>query len=319
MKVLILGYGSIGRRHARLLETVYPKADITCVTRSRPSKCKYDWISRSDFDNSTKLYEFGIISTPISCHLEDIQCIIDKCTKILVEKPLIDLRDKRNQYRDIEKLKECSNIYVGYNMKFYPIIKKIKATMQELTNEGINYIYSAKCYSHIREWRGTYEASRVSLDPKLNGNVINELSHDIDIFLWSIDYQAPKKFSADIIRPSLLPKINTDWEVGHSDRASIQFSDNSYSGTISLSMSSHVNEREVILETPKKMMRFDLITGEESHYAHGKVCFKLKHNHDRDQTFVDQIKCIVEGTSVPELTSLDDALKLIKLIKRCRS
>ena len=47
------------------------------------------------------------------------------------------------------------------------------------------------------------------------------------------------------------------------------------------------------------------------------VC--LKHNHNRDQTFVDQIKCIVEGTSVPELTSLDDALKLIKLIKRCRS
>ena len=28
-------------------------------------------------------------------------------------------------------------------MKFYPIIKKIKTTMQELMNEGINYIYSA--------------------------------------------------------------------------------------------------------------------------------------------------------------------------------
>ena len=187
--------------------------------------------------------------------------------------------------------------------------------IQELTRSGTRYVYSAKCLSHIREWRGTYEASRVSLDPELDGNVINELSHDIDIFLWCIEYRSPRIFKADKSTPSLLPILNTTWEVGDSDRAFVQFEDNAYSGTINLSMSSHVNEREVKLETPEKMIVFNLLNGEETHYKHNEICFKAQYNHDRDQTFVNQMKCIIEGTDVPELTSLNDALTLIQLIK----
>ena len=115
--VLISGYGSIGRRHANILSKLVSKKNITILTNQKLSN--FRTIKTLKKLNEVDPY-YIVICNPTSDHINKIRFIEKNCRNkfVLVEKPLFSKPNKIN----IKKNK----YYVGYNLRFNPIINFLK-------------------------------------------------------------------------------------------------------------------------------------------------------------------------------------------------
>lgn len=313
IKLIILGYGSIGKRHIKVIKNKYPEIEITCVTRQRPKDITCKWIARSEFSTIDRYFDIGIIATPINCHLSDIDTLLSCCSTILVEKPVISLTSLDKDHKRIEEL-STHRIYVGYNMKFYPILMSIKENMNKIIKSNQIYSYYSYCKSHIRTWRGSVEASRVSLDNAQDGGVLNELSHEIDIFLWVHSYNTPKSSWVKDNFPSLLDQVVGIKKLAN-DHVMCGFDMDNATAIIDLTFTNHQNTRKIEISTKEKTFVYDLITGTEEHYELGEITFKYKHKHNRDETFKDQLCAIINESESENLTKLSQAIKMHRLFR----
>ena len=50
MKYLLIGYGSIGKRHESIIKRYDIHSDITVCTRTKPAGIEYKWIKRQDLE-----------------------------------------------------------------------------------------------------------------------------------------------------------------------------------------------------------------------------------------------------------------------------
>ena len=106
--VLISGYGSIGRRHAKILSRLVKKKNITILTNQKLSN--FRTIKTLKALNEVDPY-YIVICNPTSDHLNKIRFIEKNCKNkfVLVEKPLFSKPDRIN----IKKNK----YFVGYNLR----------------------------------------------------------------------------------------------------------------------------------------------------------------------------------------------------------
>ena len=186
---LIIGYGSIGKLHEKILKKLH------CFQKI--------YIFSSQFINHTKqiknLYDvrdlnisYIVIASPTSFHFKHLNIINQqlKNKKILIEKPLFESLLKHN-------LKLRNKIYVGYDLRFHPIIAKIKNLVKRKKIWSINIF----CGSYMPYWRPGRDYSKTSsANKKLGGGVLLDLSHEIDYLSWifgkfQIQYSFNKKKS----------------------------------------------------------------------------------------------------------------------------
>ena len=116
-RVLISGYGSIGRRHANILSRLIKKKNITILTNQKLSN--FHTIKNLQSLNKINPY-YIVICNPTSHHINKIKYIEKNCNNklVLVEKPLFSKPDRIN----VKKNK----YFVGYNLRFNPIINFLK-------------------------------------------------------------------------------------------------------------------------------------------------------------------------------------------------
>ena len=84
-KVLVIGYGSIGKRHVNNLP--YLGFEPYVLTGYPDNKRKIKFIKSLD---EYKDIKFAIIATPTSKHLDDLVSLVENtnCKEILIEKPI---------------------------------------------------------------------------------------------------------------------------------------------------------------------------------------------------------------------------------------
>jgi len=170
-KILIIGYGSIGRKHAKILKSM---GFENLFFYSKQKNIPYRRINNL---NDVKKIDphYIIISSNTSDHYQQLNLLEKKIRNktILIEKPL---------FAKYKKMKiRYNKIFVGYNLRFHPIIQFIKNKIKTKT------IWSAFaiCGSYLPNWRNNrnYYNSH-SAKKKYGGGVLLELSHEIDYFLW---------------------------------------------------------------------------------------------------------------------------------------
>ena len=101
ISALVVSYGSIGRKHAKILKTKFGIKDLTVCTKKRISKFK----TIKKLHGLKKKPSYIVIASPTSKHFEQLKFIEKKFKniKILVEKPLFD------KYRKL-KIKHYKNL-----------------------------------------------------------------------------------------------------------------------------------------------------------------------------------------------------------------
>lgn len=173
MNVLIVGYGSIGKRHYTLLQHVDTITSIDIVTKQElPEKATY-----KDLQDVTDLssYDYFVIATETSKHFEQLKFLCSKVVDklILVEKPIFD----KNRPQLI-----CSNfVAVAYNLRFHPLLQKLK---ELLSHEDVYYA-NIVAGQYLPTWRPEQDyRDSYSAKLSLGGGVLRDLSHELDYINW---------------------------------------------------------------------------------------------------------------------------------------
>lgn len=181
-RVVVIGVGSIGRRHARLLNE---RNDLD-VEICEPSEASLDIARKdlSDLRNHKSIDdvlkdppEIVVIATPQSSHKEQAIAALQAGCHVLCEKPMSDnLDDARTMQAAALSSKTILNI--GFQNHFHPAYIRIKS----LIEEGV---LGKVLHAHFRI--GTYvtlvnSISRHQRD--IEGALFLDYAHQPDLFYW---------------------------------------------------------------------------------------------------------------------------------------
>jgi predicted dehydrogenase len=173
MRVLIIGYGSIGKRHEKILLNNAKITHIDIVTSQNFSDRK-TFRSLKDVSN-IESYNYFVISSPTDKHYEQLKYIDSKVSGriVLCEKPLFD--KKRSL------IIKNNEVFVGYVLRFHPLLLMLKSF---LSNERVISVKSY-CGQYLPDWRpdSDYRDSYSAKKSK-GGGVLLDLSHEIDYIQW---------------------------------------------------------------------------------------------------------------------------------------
>ncbi|WP_345993665.1 Gfo/Idh/MocA family oxidoreductase [Sulfurimonas sp. HSL-1716] len=173
MKVLIIGYGSIGKRHEDVLSKFESIKNIDIVTK-QTLKDKTTYISLEQVPD-LGLYDYFVIASETNKHYEQLVYLESQISDRLIfcEKPLFETKRELK----IEKNK----VFVGYVLRFHPLLKKLKDLIDK---EKVLSAY-VNCGQYLPDWRPDIDY-RTSYSAKKDGGggVLLDLTHEIDYVQW---------------------------------------------------------------------------------------------------------------------------------------
>lgn len=160
MKAFLFGYGSIGRRHAKILRQI---DDRTTIEISDP------FLGFNDVPQGT--YDIGLVCTDTSSHLDVVDRLKDACGLIFVEKPL------HNSLAEIRRRRPAlsgKNVHVGCNVRYTDGVEglryvKDKARMVRVTS-----------MSNLGSWRHDPDRRAYSFHRSAGGGVLMDFIHEPD-------------------------------------------------------------------------------------------------------------------------------------------
>ena len=318
-KALVVGLGSIGRRHIRILLTLYPGIRIAVLRHKVCNKNETQDLQiqacYTKIEDVLKFKpQFAIIANPSSKHLKIASFLASAGVHLLIEKPLADESQNLSKFINLCKEKKIV-LMTGYNLRFSPSLKKFRKLINEKIIGDIYSIHS-EVGQYLPSWRpGTNYQNNVSAQKKLGGGVLRELSHEIDYLNWIFGPIIWVK--SEVSRLSSL-KIDVE------DSAKIIFgvrapNDNQISGTLSMDFIRHDTTRNCLVVGELGTLKWDGITEEVLIYRAGKksweVVYKLKCGSD--YTYIQEIKnfiASIDSLSPPSVSG-EDGLNVLLAIE----
>lgn len=184
-RLLIVGVGSIGRRHIRVVRGLAPDVRITVLRRHCPDapEAGIDRCVAGMDEALSEAPQAAVIACPASRHLEFAIPLADAGVHLLIEKPIstgsAGVADLIALCRD-----RATVLMTGYNLRFLPSLRRFR----ELLGEGrVGRVLSvrAEVGQYLPSWRPDADyRGTVSAQASLGGGVLLELSHEIDYLRW---------------------------------------------------------------------------------------------------------------------------------------
>jgi predicted dehydrogenase len=168
-KALVIGLGSIGQRHARVLTEL--GHDVATVSRRGGG----DYANIADAVSGAGL-EYAVVATETAGHAGTLSELAEAGFRgtVLVEKPLFSKAGPVPDY-------PFARLVVGYNLRFHPVMT---AFAEQLRGRPAITV-SAYVGQDIRDWRpGRDHRATASSTTDAGGGVLRDLSHELDYLLW---------------------------------------------------------------------------------------------------------------------------------------
>lgn len=294
-KVLIIGCGSIGTRHGEILKAM--GNDVAYVTSRSDTNNKI--FKSLDLGLKNHNPEYIIISNRTSEHFLTFQELIKHNFRntILIEKPIFSKYEQ-------QITKSFKNVYVAYNFRFHPLIKKAKEFLKN------KKIVSAFAYvgQYLPQWRPTTDYRQsYSAKTSLGGGVLRDLSHELDFLLWLLGPTTSLKSSG-----------------GHYSNLEIETED-----AVSILMSTkhcphvlvHMNyldrrvQRTLKINTTTETLEIDLVNGT---FSCAESVENVQHEQikvERNFTYQKMHEAILSGAS-SDCCTFEEGLETLKLIEK---
>jgi len=184
-RILIVGFGSIGKRHLTLLRELCPEADIRILTSQDLPQAQIGSLKifATIEDAISFKPNFAVIATPASTHLSIATMMVEAGIHVFVEKPFSTSARGVNDL--IELCREKDTVFhLGYNFRFDPAANEFrKLILQGLV--GDVFIAHSEVGKYLPDWRTNRDYTEgVSARKALGGGVLLELSHELDYLKW---------------------------------------------------------------------------------------------------------------------------------------
>lgn len=172
MTSLVIGYGSIGQRHARLLESFGERTAVVSRRSSVHDRCYADMAEALRAEQP----DYAIVADETSRHGETLRRLAASgfTGRVLVEKPLLAAPATLSAHR-------FAALRVAYNLRFHPVLRALRMA---LTGTRVLAVH-AYVGRHLSLWRPDRDYGETySAKPDHGGGVLRDLSHELDFLLW---------------------------------------------------------------------------------------------------------------------------------------
>ncbi|MEA3351626.1 MAG: Gfo/Idh/MocA family oxidoreductase [Chloroflexota bacterium] len=312
MKFLIIGFGSIGRRHFRNLIDLGERNIL--FLRSNRSTLADDEIAafpaETDLDAALGHNpDAVIVSNPTALHLDVAIPAAEAGCHLLLEKPISDSMQRVDA---LEKAVERGGgqVLVGFQFRYHPQLRQIAALLADgvigqATSARVHWGEYLPSWHPWEDYRKGYSARK-----DLGGGVVLTLSHPLDYLRWLLgDVAALWAFSAQI--DALDIGVEANAEIG------LEFVDGAL-GSVHLDYVHRPPTHRLEIVGTQGNIRWDYIEGglDVFRASVGKwIPNTLAEGFERNDLFRDQMKhflAVVRGDDVP-LCTLDDGIWAQKL------
>lgn len=317
-RVLIVGLGSIGKRHLRICRELLPDAEIKVLRKST----EIPEFSNGSFSTIDQAIAFGpqlaIIASPAPFHMATAEPLAAIGTHLLVEKPI------SSETADVLQLLQASLqrgtiVMTGYNLRFLPSLQRFR---ELLIDNVIGKVISVRCEigQYLPSWRpdSDYRLG-VSARKELGGGALLELSHEIDYLRWI--FGEVEQVSAWVGRQSSL-----DIDVEDTAHLILTFAPNEGGyqlvGTLNMDLVRHDTTRLCTAIGEEGSLRWNGLNGVVEKFDMDAKEWKenFRHQHQRDDSYLAEWRhlfdCIREQ-EVPLITG-EDGLKVLQIIEAAR-
>jgi predicted dehydrogenase len=178
LRVLVLGAGSAGSRHARLLAAAGAAVTIADPDADRAAATGLPTVA---FDIDHLGSPDGIVvASPSVAHAEQAHAALATGARVLVEKPLA----ASSEGLDALVAAAGDRVMVGYNLRLHVPLERVAALVHDGRAGDISS-YRLWFGSWLPDWRpdvdyrATYSAQRA-----LGGGVLLDAIHELDVLLW---------------------------------------------------------------------------------------------------------------------------------------
>ncbi|MFQ5957892.1 MAG: Gfo/Idh/MocA family protein [Alphaproteobacteria bacterium] len=238
---LVVGYGSIGARHARILEELGCAVGVVSARNGVHAR-RFADLARA-FDAFTP--DYVVIANETTKHLPALAELerLGYDGPVLVEKPLGEPGQPPYGGKN-------GAIFVAYNLRFHPLVLELKRRI-----EGHRLISAeVRCGSHLPDWRSGRDYRETASAKKASGGgVLRDLSHELDFANWLFGPWKRLAAAGGRLGPLEIETEDVFALLVESDACPVL--------TVSLNYLERREERRIVVNTRKTTLCADLIAG----------------------------------------------------------
>ncbi|KAF0135218.1 MAG: oxidoreductase domain-containing protein [Candidatus Saganbacteria bacterium] len=184
MRFVVIGFGSIGKRHTNNLLAVGSQV-VLLRHGASPEKNEMglpEYYSFDELFTNEKTIDGAIICSPTAFHQHDVAELIERSIPFLLEKPPTQDLPATQQLMCLLDKNQFTKYDIAFNMRYFPVLRFIKDFLPQLGK-----MYSAKIWAahYLPYWRKNVDYRQSSsANKELGGGVHLEMIHEIDYLIW---------------------------------------------------------------------------------------------------------------------------------------
>lgn len=192
MKILVVGAGSIGRRHATNAAEL---ADCAIFDKNADLVKQADLPAFDSLDEALKWKPDGVVvATPHTTHIEIASRAADVGASILIEKPISNSTRGLDSFFNKIKKKNVQAFTVC-NMRFHPAITQLRKNLERI---GKPYFARAQYGNYLPAMRPGADYKKLySANREQGGGVIFDVIHEYDYLSWILGEAEAVSCAAD--------------------------------------------------------------------------------------------------------------------------
>jgi len=310
--ILVIGAGSIGRRHAANLTALGVHVHLFDVAQDMVVRLCDDQGYTAVYDLKNELLEghcsAAIVCTPNHLHIPVAMEVAEAGLHLFIEKPLSHTYEGVNTLiNTIDNRKLIA--MAGFNLRFEPGLRYIRSHLDP-QNVAFAHMESG---SHMPSWRaGTDYRKTYSANRSMGGGIILDDVHELDYVCWLFGY--PEEVSCEYGQYS-------NFKIDVEDTADFHFRYQDKSVTIH---SDYLQRRYT--RTCKICMKdgysIEWVFGDHVTIQRddGAITFNYKENFEINDLYLQEMKeflrCVQE-CRIPE-SDLENAAKILRIALRAK-
>jgi len=305
MRILVIGYGSIAKKHILGLGRIDTNFEIFALRHTAPADSIAGVQNIYSWEELPKDLTFVLISNPTSEHFNTIIKASELGIPLFIEKPPISkLSDKQHVLATVNKNKNIT--YCAFSLRFHPVIQWLK------NNISVSDIIelSAYCGSYLPDWRPNVDYRKMySAIKELGGGVHLDLIHELDYVYWLLG--EPIEYSGSVSQLS-------DLEINVPDYANYQLKYAHSIATIQLNYYRKNPKRTIEIVLKNEELFVDLINNKVID-SNKNILFEAENDliglYENQMRYF--ISCIKEGKQ--PMNSLKEAIETLEIALNVKS
>lgn len=286
--ILIVGYGSIGTRHGRLIESLGEQ--VCYVSKHSAEALPTIEAAFTKFRD----FKYVLLANTTSEHVTAMQTLAKVGYRgiVLVEKPLFheaNVTVPQNNFK---------GIFLAYNLRFHKLIQMLRGFIEKSKPVAM-HVYAGQ---YLPTWRPNRDYRTVYSSKKAEGGgVLRDLSHELDYASWLAGGWKDLK---------AIGGKYSSLEIDSDDNYSIMFNGSSCPlVSVNINYLDHINQRFITMIFNEHTVKVDFIRKELRVNDRLQVV-----DFHVDDSYTNMHRALLIGNT-KDFCSLDDGLSVMKMIE----